>query len=49
MSMASVSARPKGMEALAVFAGFGDLVEALLGALDEIPRGLIDRRIEGTR
>ncbi len=37
----------EGMEALAVFAGFGEAVEGLLGALDEIAGGFLDGRIEG--
>ena len=37
----------EGMEALTVFSGFGEAVERLLGALDEILGGFLDRRIEG--
>ena len=35
------------LEALSVFAGLGDLIEALLGGLDEIARGQVDGRVIG--
>ena len=37
----------EGMEALAVFAGFGEAVERLLGALDQVLGGFLDGRVEG--
>ena len=37
----------EGMEALAVFSGFGEAVEGLFGALDEILGGFLHWRIEG--
>ena len=43
-----IGERPaEGLEALAVFARLGDLVEALLGLLDQVARGRIDRRVIG--
>ena len=47
MSMASVSADGEGLEARAVFAGLGKLVELLLGLLDLHRGRRVDRRIEG--
>ena len=37
----------EGLEALAIFPGFGEAIERLFGAFDEIARTFIDGRVEG--